>query len=89
MITDVRAWEALDSRAHPTVGCVVTVEGGFQGRALVPTGASVGRFEVADLRDGGTRLAGLGVRDAVERIRGALAADLIGRPVRAVEDRLA
>ncbi|AXI81690.1 phosphopyruvate hydratase [Peterkaempfera bronchialis] len=84
----VRAWEALDSRAHPTVGCVLSLEGGFEGRALVPTGASIGRFEVSDLRDGGTRYAGLGVRDAVERIEKTVAADLVGLPVGEVDARL-
>ncbi|HEX5566188.1 MAG TPA: phosphopyruvate hydratase [Streptomyces sp.] len=87
-VIGVRAWEALDSRAHPTVGCVVSLEGGYEGRALVPTGASVGRFEVADLRDGGTRYAGLGVREAVERINRGVAADLTGLPVSEVDSCL-
>lgn len=64
----IDAWPALDSRAHPTTACRVTLADGSSGRALVPTGASVGRFEVADLRDGGTRYAGLGVGQAVAAI---------------------
>ncbi|MGW4203477.1 phosphopyruvate hydratase [Streptomyces sp. NPDC004726] len=87
-VTAVRAWEALDSRAHPTVGCVVTLESGHEGRALVPTGASVGRFEVADLRDGGPRYGGLGVRDAVDRIRTNVAAELVSMPVGEVDAHL-
>ncbi|MGP3737535.1 phosphopyruvate hydratase (plasmid) [Streptomyces sp. GDS52] len=87
-VTSVRAWESLDSRAHPTVGCVVTLESGHQGRALVPTGASVGQFEVADLRDGGARYDGLGVRDAVVRIETTVAETLAGVPAGEVDDHL-
>ncbi|MEU2615221.1 phosphopyruvate hydratase [Micromonospora sp. NPDC007271] len=87
-VISVRAWEVLDSRAHPTVACAVFLEGGFVGRAMVPTGASTGQFEVADLRDGGERYGGLGTRQAVERINTVVAADLVGRPVGTVDDRL-
>lgn len=84
-VTGVRAWEALDSRGHPTVGCTVTVDGGHSGRALVPTGASKGRFEVAERRDGGERYGGLGTRRAVAAIEGSVAHRLHGRPVSEVD----
>lgn len=84
-VAAVRAWEALDSRGHPTVGCVVTLADGHCGRALVPTGASTGRFEVADLRDGGERYGGLGTRDAVAMIDGPVAEKLAGVPAAEVD----
>lgn len=71
-ITNVVAWEALDSRGRPTVGCRVEVEGGGSGRVVVPAGASTGRREAAELRDGGTRYSGQGVRQAVAHANGAL-----------------
>ena len=87
-VINVRAWETLDSRAHPTVGCVVSIEGGYVGRAMVPTGASTGQFERGDLRDGGERYAGLGTRHAVEQINTTVAGDLVGWAVGSVDERL-
>ena len=52
LITDVKARQVLDSRGNPTVEVDVTVEGGFVGRATVPSGASTGSFEACELRDG-------------------------------------
>lgn len=75
-IREVRAWEALDPRGHPTVGCAVVLAGGARGRAIVPAGASTGGHEAVELRDGGERFGGLGVRDAVQSVRGELA-DLV------------
>ena len=51
-ITDVRGREILDSRGNPTVEAEVIVEGSIIGRAAVPSGASTGRFEAVELRDG-------------------------------------
>jgi enolase len=87
VITGVRAWECLDSRGHPTVGCEVTTDRAH-GVALVPTGASTGQHEVADLRDGGERYGGLGVRQAVERISRDVAALLTGRQLSEVDSLL-
>lgn len=87
-VTAVRAWECLDSRAHPTVGALVEVVGGAVGTALVPTGASTGRFEVADLRDGGERYGGLGVRRAVAIIDEELGPALVGTDAAAVDTLL-
>lgn len=51
-IETVYAREILDSRGNPTVEVEVVVEGGFVGRAAVPSGASTGAFEAVELRDG-------------------------------------
>jgi enolase len=81
-IVDVFAWEALDSRGKPTVGCEVTVAGGASGRAIVPSGASTGSHEAVELRDGGTRYGGQGTRDAVRMVNHALRAAVSGMDAR-------
>lgn len=87
-ITSIRAWEALDSRAHPTVGCQVELAGGAAGRSFVPAGASTGQFEEPDLRDGGDRYAGLGVRKAVDLINDELAPGLCGAKASELDNEL-
>lgn len=77
-ITALDAWEALDSRGRPTVAAEVVLDGGARGRATVPSGASTGRHEARELRDGGTRYGGYGVRDAVANVTGELAAAVRG-----------
>ena len=77
-IAELRAWEALDSRGRPTVGAQVLLDGGASGRATVPSGASTGRHEARELRDGGTRHGGYGVRNAVANVTGELAAAVRG-----------
>lgn len=72
-ITDVFAWEAFDSRGTPTVGCRVHLGGGGVGRAIVPAGASTGSHEARELRDGGPRYAGAGVRAAIQHVKRDLA----------------
>jgi enolase len=72
-ITGLLAWEALDSRGKPTVGCEVRLDGGAAGRATVPSGASTGRHEARELRDGGSRYGGQGVRTAVGNVSGEIA----------------
>ena len=67
-ITNVVAWEALDSRGRPTVACRVQLSGGAVGRAVVPSGASTGAHEAVERRDGGSRYDGWGVRDAVAAV---------------------
>ncbi len=64
-IIDIRAREILDSRGNPTVEVDVELEGGARGRAAVPSGASTGAHEAVELRDGGDRYGGKGVRNAV------------------------
>lgn len=77
-IRSVDALEVLDSRGYPTVEAVVTLEYGAEGRAIVPSGASTGSKEAHELRDGGTRYGGRGVRHAVSNIRGAIGSALTG-----------
>ena len=72
-IVRVRGREILDSRGNPTVEAEVELEGGAVGRAAVPSGASTGTYEAAELRDGGGRYLGKGVKKAVEHINNELA----------------
>ncbi len=77
-ITDVHAREILDSRGNPTVEAVVTVDGHIKGRADVPSGASTGKFEAVELRDGEMRYMGLGVEKAVNNVNTKIRDRLIG-----------
>jgi len=78
-IERIHAREVFDSRGRPTVEVEVTCAGSRPGRAIVPSGASTGRFEALELRDGDpVRLSGLGVRTAVENVRTEIAAALVG-----------
>ncbi len=65
--------EVLDSRGHPTVEVEVHLDSGATGRAIVPSGASTGRHEAVELRDGGERFGGRGVRQAVGHVEGEIA----------------
>lgn len=67
-IEAVDAREILDSRGNPTVEVEVLLEDGAFGRAAVPSGASTGAFEAVELRDGGKRYGGKGVRKAVNAV---------------------
>ena len=78
-VAAVHAWEALDSRGRPTVACAVTLRGGGTGRAVVPSGASTGGHEAVELRDGGDRYGGKGVRRAVANVAAVLAPAVVGR----------
>ncbi|MDQ4145654.1 MAG: phosphopyruvate hydratase [Actinomycetota bacterium] len=73
------AREVLDSRGNPTVEVEVTLDSGAAGRAIVPSGASTGAGEALELRDGGTRYGGKGVRHAVENVSDHIAPELLGR----------
>ncbi|MBO8161276.1 MAG: phosphopyruvate hydratase [Thermosipho sp. (in: Bacteria)] len=78
-IIDIRAREVLDSRGNPTVEVEVMLEDGSIGRAIVPSGASTGKFEALELRDGDkSRYLGKGVLKAVENVNEVLAPRLIG-----------
>lgn len=77
-ITDVFAREILDSRGNPTVEAEVTLAGEYTARASVPSGASTGRYEAVELRDGERRYQGLGVQKAVENVNGKIAPILRG-----------
>ncbi len=67
-IIDVYAREVLDSRGNPTVEADVILESGVLGRAIVPSGASTGEREALELRDGGSRYLGKGVKKAVNNV---------------------
>jgi len=84
-IASVLAWEALDSRGRPTVGCAVRLRSGIEAEAVVPAGASTGRHEARELRDGGERYGGRGVRQAVRNVVETLGPALTGRDPREVE----
>ena len=77
-ITDIFAREILDSRGNPTVETEVTLAGEFAARASVPSGASTGRYEAVELRDGEGRYCGLGVNKAVENVNVKIAPLLQG-----------
>jgi enolase len=71
-ILDIIGREILDSRGNPTVEVDVFLADGSRGRAGVPSGASTGTHEAVELRDGGSRYLGKGVRSAVEAVNGEI-----------------
>lgn len=78
-IKKIHGREIIDSRGNPTVEAVVELESGVCGTAAVPSGASTGKFEALELRDGDkARFGGKGVRKAVSHIDGELCAALAG-----------
>jgi enolase len=78
-IDSVFAREILDSRGNPTVEVEVVLEGGALGRAAVPSGASTGKREAVELRDGDKRrYLGRGVQKAVAAVNDALSGQIIG-----------
>ena len=77
-IAGIRAREILDSRGNPTIEVDVRLDTGARGRAAVPSGASTGIHEAVELRDGGSRYHGRGVRKAVESVNGEIFAALRG-----------
>lgn len=76
-IASVHAREILDSRGNPTVEVEVRLEGGAVGRAAVPSGASTGKYEAVELRDGDSRYHGKGVCHAVEYVNTVIAEALM------------
>jgi len=81
-IESVYGREILDSRGNPTVEVEVIVEGGYIGRASVPSGASTGAFEAVELRDGDkNRYLGKGVQKAVDNINDIIAPEIEGMNV--------
>ncbi|MGF1464250.1 MAG: phosphopyruvate hydratase [Maricaulaceae bacterium] len=77
-IADIIAREILDSRGHPTLEVDVRLEDGAFGRAGVPSGASTGAHEAHELRDGGERYGGKGVRKAVDAVNTEIFSALAG-----------
>ena len=80
-IAALRAREVLDCRGLPTVQVDLELDGGVIGTADVPSGRSTGSNEAYELRDGGDRFGGFGVRDAVAKVTGEIASALVGEPL--------
>jgi enolase len=85
-IKSVHAREILDSRGNPTVEVEVELVDKTIGRAAVPSGASTGAFEAAELRDGGSRYLGKGVQTAVNNVNNKIAPVVIGLNAQAQRD---
>ncbi len=80
-ITEITAMEVLDSRGRPTVEATIGLSDGIRVSASVPSGASTGRHEAVELRDGDrSRYGGLGVTRAVHNVEAVIAPALIGKP---------
>ena len=77
-IDNVSAIEVMDSRGNPTVKATVALSDGTVESAIVPSGASTGKREALELRDGGQRYMGKGVLKAVDNVNGEIADALIG-----------
>ena len=77
-IDDVMATEVMDSRGNPTVRATVSLSDGTVASAIVPSGASTGKREALELRDGGDRYMGKGVLKACENVNGAINDTLVG-----------
>ncbi|MHC4953951.1 MAG: phosphopyruvate hydratase [Planctomycetota bacterium] len=77
-ITSIHGREVLDSRGNPTVAVDVVLAGGAPGSAMVPSGASTGTHEAVELRDGGDRYGGKGVKNAIGHVNGEIAGALVG-----------
>ncbi len=77
-ISHVKAREILDSRGNPTVAVEVELSDGTIGWAAVPSGASTGKYEAVELRDGGSRFNGLGVLRAVDNVNQDIANAIVG-----------
>jgi enolase len=77
-IDDIRADEVMDSRGNPTVRATVRLSDGTSATAIVPSGASTGKREALELRDGGDRYMGKGVLTACENVNIKIADELIG-----------
>ena len=84
-IQKILAREILDSRGNPTVEVDCILRSGAMGRAAVPSGASTGAHEALELRDGGKRYNGKGVRKAVAHVNDVIAPRLRGRDARQQE----
>ena len=77
-IDNIYADEVMDSRGNPTVRATVVLSDGTKQSAIVPSGASTGKREALELRDGGSRYGGKGVEKAVENVNTTISEALIG-----------
>jgi enolase len=79
IIKNVKAREILDSRGNPTLEVEVVLADGTKGIAAVPSGASTGKYEAVELRDGDKRrYGGLGVLKAIEHVNTEIASAIVG-----------
>jgi enolase len=91
LIASIHARQILDSRGNPTVEVDVITESGFIGRAAVPSGASTGKHEAVELRDGDKAVyVGKGVLKAIDNVNNIIAPKLLGVPAteQALVDRM-
>jgi len=91
MIVDILAREILDSRGNPTIEVDVVLEDGSLGRAAVPSGASTGAHEAVELRDGGQRYLGKGVKKAIESVTNDISEVVVGMDAQdqvAIDERM-
>ena len=77
-IDDIRANEVMDSRGNPTVQATVSLSDGTVASAIVPSGASTGKREALELRDGGDRYMGKGVLEACQNVNEKISDALVG-----------
>jgi len=77
-IDDIKANEVMDSRGNPTVQATVSLSDGTVASAIVPSGASTGKREALELRDGGDRYMGKGVLDACDNVNEKISDALVG-----------
>jgi len=81
-LSDLTAFECLDSRGFPTISVTATLSDGSTGSAMVPSGASTGEYEAHELRDGDPqRYSGKGVLTAVENVKTKIAPEVKGLDV--------
>ena len=86
MCRSLKALEILDSRGNPTIEVEIELHSGAIGRACVPSGASTGTYEAAELRDGNSkRYFGKGVLNAVDHVQTIIAPALVNNPLKSQE----
>ena len=85
-IKNIEAYEVIDSRGNPTVECCLTLEDNQKVYAMVPSGASTGEREALELRDGGNRFHGKGVKKACENVNKIIAKKLIGKTLKSQKE---
>ena len=78
LIKEIKARQIFDSRGNPTVEVDVITSSNHKGRAAVPSGASTGKKEAIELRDGGSDYMGKGVLNAVNKIHETISPALCG-----------
>jgi len=84
-IAEIHAREIYDSRGMPTIACEIVLDNGSYVTSMVPSGASVGKYEALELRDGGERLMGQGVKKAIDNIHTKIAPHFLNREINAIE----